>query len=211
MKTITAIIILTFLFFTGNVIQAQKLRNNIVKSISQIEETYDSIQDERKVMLDQLASRIFKGHKTDKNSTVVFIDRHNKQKSQLAAIWLKTGLIHYDLLDFSILSAGIKILKEPFPALAVLEEYGFKVSNASGNELYSYNVKSGSEKWTVSYNSYEALNLNDEKAIKIYVEKQIAPEGGPKQIEVPLSESENIAREMLYVASKIKYLSSQQL
>ncbi|MEO1012422.1 MAG: hypothetical protein AAFX53_14035 [Bacteroidota bacterium] len=206
MKTIKTITILTVLVLFQNGIRAQKLKNQIVKSISQMEESYTAIEDDRKMMLNQLASRIFRDSKNQENTNVVFIDRHNKERSQLAAIWLRTGLMYYGLHRYTVRSAGTEIIQEPISALNSLEEYGFKVSNAGGKEPYSYNVKSGSEKWKVKYKNYEALHLNDEAVIKIYVEKGIVSEDEAKQIEVFLSSPESIAREMLYVSSRIKFL-----
>lgn len=209
MKTIKTTIILTVLILFQNGIQAQKLRNKIVKSIAQIEKTYPSIQEDRKIVLDQLASRIFKGNGSNENTTVVFVDQHNKEKSQLAAIWLKTGLLHYGLDGYNVLSAGTEIIQEPLTALASLEEYGFRVSNASGRELFSYNVKSGTENWPVKYKNVESLNLDDD-AIKIFTEQGIVPEDGPKQIEITLPSLDTIAKEMLYMASRIDYLNEKQ-
>lgn len=208
MKTIKTTVILTLLILFQNGIQAQKLRNKIVKSIAQIEESYPLIKEDRKIVLDQLASRIFKANGNDENATVVFIDRHNKEKSQLAAIWLRTGLLHYGLKGYNVLSAGTEIVREPLPALASLEEYGFRVSNASGSQLFSYNVKSGSETWAVKYKEIESLNLDDD-AIKIFTEPGLVPEDGPRQIEITLASLDTIAKEMLYIASMIDYLNEK--
>lgn len=209
MKTLLTITAFTVLILFQNGIQAQKLRNKIVKSIVQFESSYSSIQEDRKVLLDQLASRITKGSKNDEDRTIVFVDKRNKEKSQLAAIWLRTGLQYYGLNNYNVLSAGTEPIQEPFPALASLEEYGFRVGNASKNPSYAYTVKSGSETWPVTYTTFEALNLTDDSALRIYVEEGIAPEDGPKQIEISLFSPERIAMELLYVSSRIKYVNEQ--
>ena len=209
MKTIKTILILTVLMLFQNTIQAQKLRNKIVKSITQIEKSYPSIQEGRKVVLDQLASRIFKGNKNDEKITVVFIDKHNKEKSQLAAIWLRTGLLYHGLNGYHVLSAGTEISPGPLPALSSLEAYGFRVNKARGNELYAYIVKSGEESWPVKYKNLESLNSTD-GAVKIFVDQGTAPEDGSKQIEITLSSPDTIAMEMLYVSSRIDDLTKKQ-
>jgi len=209
MKTIRTTIILTVLILFQNGTQAQKLRNKIVKSIAPIETTFSSIQKERKVLLDQLASKIYKENRSNGNTGLVFIDGTNKTKSQLAAIWLKTGLIKYKLYGYDIQSAGLEVVSEPFPGLATLKPYGFKVSNASGNELFSYNVNFGSDSWKVYYKDLNSLE-NSEETLKVFVEENIALENDPMQISVPLYAPETIAREMLYVASRIDYLTQSQ-
>nr|WP_299338714.1 hypothetical protein [Allomuricauda sp.] len=209
MKTIKTIIILTILILFQNGMEAQNLRPKIVKSISQIEETHTAIPANRKALLDQLASKIHKDNKKNQNLNVVFIDKNNQTKSQLAAIWLKTGLMYYGVSNYNVLSAGTEIVKKPFTALNSLEPYGFRISSTGRNETYSYIVKSGDEKWKVAYKTYEALDLNNTPAVDIYVESGITPENGSKQIEVLLSSPESIASEMLYIAWRVKYLTEQ--
>ena len=209
MKTIRTTIILTVLILFQNGIQAQKLRNKIVKSIAPIETTFSSIQKERKVLLDQLASRIYKENRSDGNAGIVFIDGNNKTKSQLAAIWLKTGLIKYKLFGYDIQSAGLEVVSEPFPELETLKAYGFKVRNASDNKLYSYNVDFGSDSWKVYYKDQNSLE-NSEESLKVFVEDNMAMEDDPMQISVPLYAPETIAREMLYVVSRIEDLTQTQ-
>lgn len=209
MKTIRTITILTAVMLFQNGMHAQKLRTKIVKSISQIEETFITIPEDRKVLLDQIASRVYNENKNDSNLKVVFIDKNNKEKSQLAAIWLRTGLMHFGINDYTILSAGMKVTQEPFQALYNLEQYGFKVSDSSKNQLYSYMVRSGTEKWTVEYRTFGDLNLDTNLTLNIYVEEGITLENEPGQIEIPLFSSENIASEMLYVSSRIQYLTTQ--
>jgi hypothetical protein len=209
MKTIRTTIILAVLILFQNGIQAQELRNKIVTSIAPIETTFSSIQKERKVLLDQLASRIYKKNRSNGNAGIVFIDGNNKTKSQLAAIWLKTGLIKYKLYGYDIQSAGLEVVSEPFPELETLKPYGFKVRNASGNKPYSYNVKFGSDSWQVYYKDLNSLE-NSEESLKVFVEDTIAMEDDPMQISVPLYAPETIAREMLYVASRIEDLTQSQ-
>ncbi len=209
MKTIRTNIILTLLILFQNGIHAQKLRNKIVKSITSIETTFSSIEKERSVLLDQLASRISKEKRTNGNASIVFIDSTNKTKSQLAAIWLQTGLIKYELNGYDIQSAGLKVASEPLSGLASLKKYGFKVSNASGKKPYSYNVNFGSDSWNVNYKDQNSIE-NSEKSLKIFVEDTMFKEDDPMQISVPLYSHGVIAREMLYVASRIDYLTRSQ-
>ena len=209
MKTIRTTIILTVLLLSQNGIQAQKLRNKIEKSIAPIETTFSSIEKERSVLLDQLASRIFKEKKSNGNAGIVFIDSTNGTKSQLAAIWLKTGLIKYELNGYDIQSAGLTVVGEPLSGLTTLKDYGFKVSNHSGTKLYSYKVNFGSDNWKVYYKEPDSLE-NPEESLKVFVEDIMSMEDDPMQISVPLYSPETIAREMLYVAFRIDYLTQSQ-
>ncbi|MDC6405722.1 MULTISPECIES: hypothetical protein [Maribacter] len=180
-----------------------------MKSIVPIETSFSSIEQERKILLDQLASRIYKENRVNENTGLVFIDSNNKTKSQLAAIWLKTGLIKYELGGYNIQSAGIKVANEPLHALATLKQHGFKVSNASDKKLYSYTINFGSDSWNEYYKDLSSLR-NLEKSLKVFVEDNLEMGDDPMQVYVPLDSPETIAKEMLYVASRIDYLTQSQ-
>lgn len=209
MKTIKVWVILMLLIPLQQGLQAQKLSKKIVKSVTELESSLPTIQQDRKVVLDQLASRIYKQKRTSETGSVIFLDNKNKLKSQLAAIWLKTGLLHHQLDGYGIESAGLEVEEEPFPQLAALKKYGFKVSNAGGKKLYSYSVDFGSDSWNVSYKDRNSLE-NSEEALKVFVEEGMAMEDDPMEISVPFYSPDAIASEMLYVASRIDYLTQSQ-
>lgn len=212
MKTMKSISILTLsLLFIQNGIQAQKLRNKIVKSIAQMEESYTSIPEERRIMLDQLASIIFNKKKDGESVAVIFIDSENKEKSQFAAIWLRTGLLHYQLQNYHVYSAGTKISEKPFPTLSHLEKYGFRVNTTENTKKYLYKVKFGTQSWTVDYNSLETLDLKVNNTVEIFVEQGITSEEGSKQIEISFYDTDRIGLEMLYVSARIQFLDKVQL
>lgn len=209
MKTKGILVMYIMLCLSQQSIHSQKLRNKILKSMVPIETSFSSIEQERKILLDQLASRIYKENRVNENAGLVFIDSNNKTKSQLAAIWLKTGLIKYELGGYNLQSAGIKVASEPLHALATLKQYGFKVSNASDKKLYSYNINFGSDSWNVYYKDLSSLR-NLEKSLKVFVEDNLEMADDPMQVYVPLDSPETIAKEMLYIASRINYLTQSQ-
>lgn len=209
MKTTKLWVMLMLLVPLQQGLQAQRLGKKIVRSITELESSFPTIQKDRKVVLDQLASRIYKQKKSNEKGNVIFLDNQNKLKSQLAAIWLKTGLLHHQLDGYGIESAGLEVEEEPFPQLAALKKYGFKVSNAGGKKLYSYSVDFGSDRWNVSYKDRNSLE-NYGEALKVFVEEGMAMEDDPMEISVPFSSPDAIASEMLYVASRIDYLTQSQ-
>ncbi|UJH66637.1 hypothetical protein [Allomuricauda sp. SCSIO 65647] len=210
MKTNKSLIILTLLVFIHHGVRAQKLGNEIVKSVAKIEDTYLFIQKDRAIVLDQLASKIFKYKKVNETVNVVFIDKENKEKSQLAAIWLKTGLLYYGLNGYSVISAGFETPNGPLPELALLEQYGFRVTDTSGDRRSSYDINYGSKNWSVQYKTIESIDLSEDDTLNVFVEQGIASEQGLTQTTIPLFSPELIAREMLYVASRINYLTEHQ-
>lgn len=209
MKTIKTLTFIPVLILFQNGVWAQKLSNKIEKSVASIENSFSSIQENRRALLEQMASRIHKEKRAEEKVNILLIDKDNRTSSQLAAIWLKTGLLYYELDGYNILSAGLTTEARPFTQLSSLEPYGFKVSNASRGELFSYSVDYGSKSWPVKFNTVESLGLNNEKGLHIYLEEGIAPENEPKKVTIPLFAPDTIAREMLYVASRINYLTEK--
>src|SRR5690606_32347983 len=117
-----------------------------------------------------------------------FIDKTNAEKSQLAMIWLKTGLIYYSLTDIlNVHSAGITDSSKDVN-LKMLKQYNFKIKAKK-----TLSVKFGSGSWEVFSKTIESLNPNIEDE-KIYLSKGLLLSKNKNSIELLFLNTDEIAR-----------------
>jgi|TARA_R110001583_G_scaffold171483_1_gene324994 hypothetical protein len=207
MKTKTIIPIVVFLLCFQQVIQAQTLKKKIQKSVVEIGNTFTEIPMERLKRLDQVAFLIFKKLDDNTKVNVLFVDSGNQEISQLALVWLQTGMIYYGHNTMlSLQSAGISPKIEPISKLAILKEYGFSIRNTRGENPMSYNIDYGSGNWVVYPKSLQSLQSTSDNTIEIYVEKISSNENENNNVELIFTDTNTIAREMLYLATRINNL-----
>ncbi|RXG29253.1 hypothetical protein [Leeuwenhoekiella marinoflava] len=207
MKTKTIIPIVVFLLCFQQVIQAQTLKKKIQKSVVEIGNTFAEIPMERLKRLDQVAFLIFKKLDDNTKVNVLFVDSGNQEISQLALVWLQTGMIYYGHNTMlSLQSAGISPKIEPISKLAILKEYGFSIRNTRGENPMSYNIDYGSGNWVVYPKSLQSLQSTSDNTIEIYVEKISSNENENNNVELIFTDTNTIAREMLYLATRINNL-----
>ena len=201
-KTIT-ILILFFCFF--QVLEAQTLKNDIRNSVLEIGKTFVDIPLERLKQLDQIAFLIYKNAKKSSDVHIVLVDKANQEISQQAMIWLRTGMIYYGHNDLlTIESAGVTPNNELVPNLSNLKKFGFKIKNKRKKKLNAYEIDYGSGQWTISTKSLTSLSQN--KIVEIYLESISSDTSLNKKVELLFSDSDTIAREMLYIATRINSL-----
>ena len=206
MKTKTIIPIVVFLLCFQQVIQAQTLKNKIQKSVVEIGDTFPEIPMDRLKYLDQVSFLVFKKLEDSTKLDVLFLDKTNQEISQLAMIWLQTGMLYYGHSDiFNIQSAGFSPKIEPMPKLAELKEYGFSIRNTRGENPISYKIDFGSGNWTVYPKSFQSLNLNSKTTCNIYLEN-LSDDETKNNIELLFSDTSSIPKEMLYMATRINNL-----
>ena len=207
MKSKIAIPIVVFLLCFQQVIQAQTLKNKIQKSVVEIGDTFTEIPMDRLKHLDQVSFLVFKKLEDSKKVDVLFLDETNQEISQLAMIWLQTGMIYYGHSDmFNIQSAGITPRIKPISKLATLKEYGFSIRNTRGENPMSYRIDYGSGNWIVYPKSFQSLNANSKNNFKIYLQNVSANDTEKNKIELLFSDITSIPRKMLYMATRINNL-----
>ena len=207
MKTLKLIPILTFLLCFPLVIQAQSLKSKIQKSVVEIGKTFPQIPSERLKQLDQAAFSLVRHLGDSTQVDVVFIDNSNEEISQLAMIWLETGMIYYGHSSmFNIQSAAIAPIDKPLLILEGLKQYGYNIRNVRGDNPMSYKIDYGSGNWIVYPKPLESLNSDSKKNIKIYLEKNSSIDSGKKEIELLFANTEDIPKEMLYMSTRINNL-----
>jgi hypothetical protein len=207
MKPKIAIPIVLFLLCFQQVTQAQTLKNKIQKCVVEIGHTFPEIPMNRLKHLDQVAFLVFKKLGDSTKADILFLDTENLEISQLAMIWLQTGMIYYGHSDmFNIQSAGIEPKIEPISKLATLKEYGFSIRNTRGKDQMPYKIDYGSGNWTVYPKSLQSLGPDSENIFKIYLENISANDIEKNKVELLFSDITSIPREMLYMATRINNL-----
>jgi len=114
------------------------------KTISELTEDFESIPDERKQTLQEVAKYISK--ELDENDTVKlnFICTHNSRRSHLAQIWTQTAAHYYDIEGVETYSGGTEATAFNPRAVAAVERAGFHVNNPVG-ENPRYEIKFSEE------------------------------------------------------------------
>lgn len=198
MKTKSICVLALMLLCLPLTTRSQELRGKIERSIKDLKEEFSQIPENKVLLLDQLASRMA-ANMDKKSFTVIFVDQANDEMGQLAMIWLRTGLIYYNLNDnFNIESAGIETSNEPLN-LSALADHGFKIKNDENNEFIIQTIKYGSGHWEINRKNLNALNLNEDNSIKVYVKEGLTE----RNAEILFDDREAIAAEMLYVAAQV--------
>ncbi|XCF05519.1 hypothetical protein ABI125_12385 [Tamlana crocina] len=198
MKTKSLIAFLSLLLASTVTMQAQSLSNKIKKSVVEIGETFTEIPKEELLILDQIAYKLHKEKKGNNTAHAIFIDKENDKTSQLAMIWLKTGLHYYGLENlFNIESAGIEN-NSKHVNLNSLNQFGFKVKNDKNNKI---KLKFGSGSWDIHPKNIESLTETP-RTIKIATEEGILK----NHITLHLNDTHSIPKEMLYIATRINNL-----
>ncbi|MDD7886107.1 hypothetical protein [Flavivirga sp. 57AJ16] len=181
--------------------KAQSINQKIEKSVVEIGETFTSIPNDRLMVLDQIAFKLFKQYDGINTVDVIIVDENNSEASQLAMIWLNTGLLYYGHQQMSnIQSAGTKNNPNTILNLNDLKQFGFKVINNSSKSL---KIKYGSGSWSIYPKSLQSLNPKSD-AIEIVIVEGVMKH--KNTIVITFSNTESIAREMLYLATRINNL-----
>jgi|GEM_PF-925383 len=206
MKLNNRTLILLVILFSQQLLRAQ-LNNKIQQTVVEIGDTFTQISSDRLAYLDQIAFLVFKQLNNQEQVDLLFIDTDNLEQSQLAMLWLRTGMIYYghpELLN--IQSAGKAPVNQPPSPLLSLDSYGFRVKRNSQKIPYSYKIDYGSGTWVVYPKPLDDPDTPTTHSLKINVEKAVTESGEPNQIELLFSDSETIAREMLYLATRLNNL-----
>lgn len=201
MKTKTILSLLLIGILGIQTFNAQSLNSKIKTSVVAIGETLTKIPTERLSILDQIAVKIYKQHNESGKLDVIMVDVNNSDTSQLAMIWLNTGLLYYGFSQMAtIQSAGTNESSSNSIDLNRLKQWGFKIKDDTSKALA---VTYGSGSWNISTKSLQSLNP-DADTIEIVVKEGAIT--NKNTIALPFTDTETIAREMLYLATRINNL-----
>ena len=102
---------------------------------------YEAIPEDRRRILEELASYIRGNIQTNAKTELLFIGTNNSTRTQFARIWAETAAYYYRIDGLSFFSGGTSPGPIDTPTILALEDAGFiiyKIEN--GNSLY-YEIK----------------------------------------------------------------------
>tara|TARA_R110001583_G_scaffold32936_1_gene111753 strand:+ start:153 stop:806 length:654 start_codon:yes stop_codon:yes gene_type:complete len=203
MTMLTMFVLLSFM----QAVNAQKLKDRIKESVVKIGTTFIEIPEERLKLLDQIAFTMIRKRDDKGIAHVVLVDANNHEISQLAMVWLTTGILYYGHEDlFHIQSAGLAADNQKIPGLRQLKEYGFTLKDNQKNGVMGYRLKYGSGSWEVYGKALSDLQVPEGIAIKIFLQDNLIDNSIDNNLVLDSTDSSNIAKEMLYLATRINNL-----
>lgn len=190
--------------------------------------SFELISMERKANLEQISTYVRNELMENKNANLVYVCTHNSRRSHFGQIWAQVAADFYGLKKINTFSAGTERTAFHPNAIAALKELGFEVHADIINEINpNYRLEYGGEKEIVCYSkTIDEVEINpNEKFIAVMTcsdaeencpfipqaKLKIATtyedpkkyDGTPIQSDKYLERSEQIARECLYVFSKL--------
>ncbi|HEA29856.1 MAG TPA: protein-tyrosine-phosphatase [Leeuwenhoekiella sp.] len=187
-----------------------------------------TIQDERKAVLQPLVDFIQSKITTSQEIRINFICTHNSRRSHLAQVWAQTLASHFNIKNVCCYSGGTESTAL-FPMVAeTLKNSGFKIQKLSEDNNPVYSIKYAenehpiigfSKKLDADFNpksEFAAIMTCDsantgcpffpgaEKRIPITFEDPKAFDNTPQQTEKYKERSLQIATELFYVFSQIQ-------
>ncbi|NJB69997.1 hypothetical protein GGR42_000459 [Saonia flava] len=209
MKTKTSILFIVTSLLTIHLASAQMLRKKIGKSVEVLRTQINTLPKEKINELDQVAFKIYKNCYNNSDASVLFIDQTNTQNSQLAMIWLKTGLAYY-AIDINVQSAGVSLENKPISNLNSLSDYGFVIKTPSNEKPNLYTVIYGrSGSWSVFPKALSDIKKNNPMDIKIIVDKALNDKG-IALMKLELNE-EDIPLQIIYIAAQLDHLIKNKI
>lgn len=200
----------------------------LAETISRIQ-NFENISPERRSLLQPLVDYIQQKVEDKEPVNINFICTHNSRRSHLAQIWAQTAAAYFDIPNVHCYSGGTEETAL-FPTVAeTLRQQGFSVLKIADNNNPIYAIKCSdnalpiigfSKKYDHAFNPAAAFAAvmtcsqadggcpfiaGAEKRIPITYEDPKISDGTALQSKVYTERSEEIATEMFYVFSQIKY------
>ncbi len=120
--------------------------SKLKKTISELTQDFESIPDERKQTLQDVANYISKELKEHDTVKLNFICTHNSRRSHLAQIWTQTAANFYDIEGVKTYSGGTEATAFNPRAVAAIDRAGFHVNNPVGeNPRYEIKISEDAE------------------------------------------------------------------
>ncbi len=112
--------------------------NKLLATIDQLENSLDSIPNERRKLLLQFAEYISNKLKVGEKVNLTFICTHNSRRSHISQIWAQTAAEHYKIPNITCFSGGTEATAFNPRAVKAMETVGFKIEKKeeSDNPIY---------------------------------------------------------------------------
>ena len=194
---------------------------------NQLIQDFQSISEDRKILLEKIATYI-QGKKDSKQSIhLMYVCTHNSRRSHFGQIWASVAANYYQIKDVHTYSGGTEATAFHPNAIKALESSGFVVISDSIGANASFTVRFGLEESTSCFSKVYDDDINPhsnfaaimtcsdaeencpfipgvELRVGTTYEDPKAFDGTVQQDQKYLERSNQIARECLYVFSRIR-------
>jgi len=110
----------------------------LAEKINKLKNSFNSIPEERKKLLNEFSEYIVNKLKEKKEVNLVFICTHNSRRSHISQIWAQTGAEYYDIPNVKCYSGGTQPTAFNSRAVKAMQKAGFKIEKKddSDNPVY---------------------------------------------------------------------------
>lgn len=157
MKNLTSKLTLCFaVIICSTSLSAQKLNKKITSYIEETEKQFESISQERKEKLNELADYLAEDLQNKKEVKVLAICTHNSRRSHMTQLWIETAATYYGINTkaasygvnrLSAYSGGTEATAFNQNAIDALKKVGFSFTIESGGTNTKYIVSNGINKF----------------------------------------------------------------
>ncbi len=117
------------------------LLQNINLKTHEIKNLFDSINEERKILLISFADYISEKLKSGKEINLTFICTHNSRRSHMSQIWGQAAAEYYGINNVKCFSGGTEATAFNPRAVLAVQDFGFIVDKKDNSENPIYLVK----------------------------------------------------------------------
>lgn len=208
------------------------LTHSFVDKIKAFEQQYDQIPDERKVVLDGIASQFLQyiQSRGAEEAQLIFVCTHNSRRSHISQIWAQATALHFGFHTVTTYSGGTEGTAFFPSAVQAMKNMGFSIEKTNDAANPNYEITyAGYEKKTQAFSKVfdDASNPQDnfiavmtcshadencpfipgaEKRIPLLYEDPKAFDGTPIAQQKYNEKAEEIGRELTYIFSLMKTL-----
>jgi len=218
------------------VLNRMKLKNNLYPRINdccdQLITEFDQISEDRKVLLEELATYIAKVYNSKATPQLVVICTHNSRRSHMGQLWLPVAANYYGLPVLDSYSGGTEGTAFYKSAVAAMRDLGYEIDGDINNDNPRYYIR-----WNADLKPYEAFSKRyddspnptsnfgaimvctsaDEACpfvqgadfrIALPFHDPKAYDGTEIELEKYKERSRDIGREILYVMSRVRHIKT---
>lgn len=189
---------------------------------------FEQISSERKILLEQLSNFISKELAAGEEVRLIFICTHNSRRSHISQLWAHAAATHFGVPRISTFSGGTEATAFNPRAVATLQRAGFGIEKTASqdNPIYSVRLHPEGESLECFSKRYDTppnptknfcavmvcsqadtscpIVAGAKKRIPIPYEDPKVSDGREDEAKVYDERCAQIARELLYVFSKVK-------
>jgi len=189
---------------------------------------FEQISSDRKALLEQLSNFVSKETAAGEEVRLIFICTHNSRRSHISQLWAHAAAKHFDIPRVTTFSGGTEATAFNPRAVAALQRAGFGIEKNApqDNPIYSVRLHSQGEALECFSKRYDSPPNPTKNFCAVMVCSQADTscpivDGAKKRIPIPYDDPKisdgredevkvydercaQIARELLYVFSKVK-------